>query len=168
MHLYRMWFSIIGLHIFIHTNVMSVVLDVDENLVLKICNMKFCDATKTNVSLGFHIKSNEKKNLNQRLLWAIFFFFLCSAIWSIVWNRWSVKVNLAIVHIQRVPTIRIQEWVVLMIVTGKTIGDLYSSFSFIQIDWKILKKFLCHSVCVCVCLSLLSWFFSHLKTTIAS
>lgn len=42
---YQAWFLLIIVLNTIHAN-----LDVDENLVLKICNMKFCDTTKTNVS----------------------------------------------------------------------------------------------------------------------
>lgn len=34
-----------------------VFLDIDENLVFKICNMKFCGATKTDVSVFTVLKS---------------------------------------------------------------------------------------------------------------
>lgn len=44
MHSYHVWFFIISMNT-IHAN-----FDIDINLLLKICNMKFCDATKTDVS----------------------------------------------------------------------------------------------------------------------
>lgn len=44
MHSYHVWFFIVILHT-IRAN-----FDVDVNLLLKICNMKFCDAGKTDVS----------------------------------------------------------------------------------------------------------------------
>ncbi|XP_031618171.1 uncharacterized protein LOC116337626 isoform X2 [Contarinia nasturtii] len=55
MHLFRMWLFIIVLNT-IHENVLSAILDIDENLVLKICNMKFCDATKLNCDLEYCIE----------------------------------------------------------------------------------------------------------------
>lgn len=42
---YQVWLLLIIVLNTIHAN-----MDVDESLVLKICNMKFCDPTKTDVS----------------------------------------------------------------------------------------------------------------------
>lgn len=54
MHQHRMWLFLMFLNI-AHDIINSVHLDIDETLVLKICQMKFCGATKTNVSvIGIH------------------------------------------------------------------------------------------------------------------
>lgn len=51
MHPYRMWISIFILYNIV-ADAKCAFLDIDENLVFKICNMKFCDATKTDVSFN--------------------------------------------------------------------------------------------------------------------
>lgn len=55
MQLDRMWLFLIFLNI-ANDNVNSVYLNIDENLLLKICQIKFCDAIKTNVSVNFVYK----------------------------------------------------------------------------------------------------------------
>lgn len=47
-----MWFCALILCCIVIVSANCVYLDIDENLIFKICNMKFCDATKTHVSVN--------------------------------------------------------------------------------------------------------------------